>query len=501
MATLTVWKFDSAGGAADALGQLERMQKEELIQIDDGAYVYWPEGKKKPKTEQLHYMAGGGALGGGFWGLLFGLIFFVPLLGLAVGAAMGALAGSMTDVGIDDEFIREVRRPGHPGHLGAVRDDRERRHRQGHRASSRTAAPRWCPPTCPRSRKRSCARPSPTRHPRDGPGRVEATGLGPPGSAPPPHPPGARSVPPLSATVTITPVALSRSWRPPLDERTPMTETSTAMRRPSLPVRSATGRARRIARGKAARAEVPRESHAEFLPGPAGPTRSPCWRARGSPGYRSCCPSGTGGWPRRPSPSSAARRCRWPATWRTRPRSGLTVQACGDAHLANFGLFASPERHLVFDINDFDETLPGPWEWDVKRLAASLEIAARGRTATRRRTAHAIVRRGRRGVPASDAGVRRDGPRLDVWYAHADVDRIQASRRRVPARRASARRSRAPWPRRRRRTTSGALSRFAAVARRRGRGSTPSRRSSSRCATCSTDAGAGRADRERGCAI
>jgi uncharacterized membrane protein len=115
MATLTVWKFDSAGGAADALGLLERMQKEELLRINDGAYVYWPEGKKKPKTEQLNNMTSGGALGGSFWGLLFGLIFFVPLLGMAVGAAMGALTGSMTDVGIDDNFIREVREHVTPG--------------------------------------------------------------------------------------------------------------------------------------------------------------------------------------------------------------------------------------------------------------------------------------------------------------------------------------------------------------------------------------------------
>ena len=115
MATLTVWKFDSTGGAENALTQLERMQKEELIQINDGAYVYWPEGKKKPKTEQLHNMTGMGALGGSFWGLLFGLIFFVPLLGMAVGAAMGALTGSMTDVGIDDSFIREVRAQVTPG--------------------------------------------------------------------------------------------------------------------------------------------------------------------------------------------------------------------------------------------------------------------------------------------------------------------------------------------------------------------------------------------------
>ena len=61
------------------------------------------------------------------------------------------------------------------------------------------------------------------------------------------------------------------------------------------------------------------------------------------------------------------------------PRSGLHVQVCGDAHLSNFGVFASPERQLMFDINDFDETLPGPWEWDVKRLAASFEIAGRDR--------------------------------------------------------------------------------------------------------------------------
>jgi uncharacterized membrane protein len=91
------------------------MQKEELVQVNDAAYVYWPEGKKKPKTEQLHKLTSAGALGGSFWGLLFGLIFFIPLLGMAVGAAMGALSGSMADVGIDDDFIREVREKVTPG--------------------------------------------------------------------------------------------------------------------------------------------------------------------------------------------------------------------------------------------------------------------------------------------------------------------------------------------------------------------------------------------------
>jgi uncharacterized membrane protein len=115
MATLTVWKFDSPGGAENALAHLERLQKEELIQVNDAAYVYWPEGRKKPKTQQLSHMAGAGALGGSFWGLLFGLIFFVPMLGMAVGAAMGAMAGSMTDVGINDQFINDVRRDVTPG--------------------------------------------------------------------------------------------------------------------------------------------------------------------------------------------------------------------------------------------------------------------------------------------------------------------------------------------------------------------------------------------------
>ena len=115
MATMTVWKFESASGAENALELLERLQKEALVQVDDAAYVYWPEGRRRPKTEQLHSLTGAGALGGSFWGLLFGLIFFVPLLGLAVGAAMGAMAGSMSDVGIDDDFIRRVREDVTPG--------------------------------------------------------------------------------------------------------------------------------------------------------------------------------------------------------------------------------------------------------------------------------------------------------------------------------------------------------------------------------------------------
>jgi uncharacterized membrane protein len=115
MATLTVWKFDTAGGAQSAVAILKDLQRQELIQVHDAATVSWVEGRKKPKTEQLRSMAGAGALGGAFWGMLFGLIFFVPLLGMAIGAGMGALTGSMTDVGIDDSFIKRMREEIQPG--------------------------------------------------------------------------------------------------------------------------------------------------------------------------------------------------------------------------------------------------------------------------------------------------------------------------------------------------------------------------------------------------
>jgi uncharacterized membrane protein len=115
MATLTVWRFDTPLGAERAEQTLESLGKQGLIKVHDAAIVSFPEGAKKPKTRQLRNMTGAGALGGAFWGLLFGLIFFVPLLGLAVGAAMGALAGSMSDIGIDDDFIKRARDEITPG--------------------------------------------------------------------------------------------------------------------------------------------------------------------------------------------------------------------------------------------------------------------------------------------------------------------------------------------------------------------------------------------------
>jgi uncharacterized protein (DUF2252 family) len=104
------------------------------------------------------------------------------------------------------------------------------------------------------------------------------------------------------------------------------------------------------------------------------------------------------------------------------PHSGLTVQLCGDAHLSNFGVFGSPERHLFFDVNDFDETLPGPWEWDVKRLAASLEVAGRDHEFSERErrwiVGHAV--RSYRQAMREMAGMSM----LEVWYARIDTNEL-----------------------------------------------------------------------------
>ena len=107
------------------------------------------------------------------------------------------------------------------------------------------------------------------------------------------------------------------------------------------------------------------------------------------------------------------------------PTAGLEVQLCGDAHLSNFGVFGSPERNLVFDINDFDETLPGPFEWDVKRLAASLTVAAQnnGFSPSDVRAITAASVRSYRETMATFAGM----PTLDVWYAHLAEEDIQRS--------------------------------------------------------------------------
>lgn len=113
------------------------------------------------------------------------------------------------------------------------------------------------------------------------------------------------------------------------------------------------------------------------------------------------------------------------ADMRHAPSTGLRVQCCGDAHLSNFGLFASPERRLVFDLNDFDETLPGPFEFDLKRLAASATVAARANGEAPRDAAEA-ARAAARSYRQAMLGFA-DMRHLDVWYAHADVDAVLAT--------------------------------------------------------------------------
>jgi uncharacterized protein (DUF2252 family) len=178
-------------------------------------------------------------------------------------------------------------------------------------------------------------------------------------------------------------------------------------------------RADRMARGKDAREVAPLESHAEFRPGRG---RDPVGLLLGQAASRvpELVPVRHGRM--LVSPFTFYRGAALPmaADLAGTPAAGLTVQVCGDAHLSNFGAFASPERTLVFDVNDFDETLPGPFEWDVKRLAASLAVAARDNGFT--------TKASRKMVLAAAEGYRTamrefaEQTFLDVWYAHLDIE-------------------------------------------------------------------------------
>jgi len=178
-------------------------------------------------------------------------------------------------------------------------------------------------------------------------------------------------------------------------------------------------RADRVARGKDARAVAPLESHAEFAP---AESRDPVGLLLDQATSRvpELVPVRHGRM--LVSPFTFYRGAALPmaADLASTPACGLRVQLCGDAHLSNFGAFASPERRLVFDVNDFDETLPGPFEWDVKRLAASLAVAGRdnGFTDKARRKIVLAAAEGYRTAMRAFA----KQPFLDVWYAHLDIE-------------------------------------------------------------------------------
>ncbi len=182
--------------------------------------------------------------------------------------------------------------------------------------------------------------------------------------------------------------------------------------------------AERAARGKEARAAVPRDSHAVFDPPPDRPDPIGLLEEQAKSRVPELVPIRRGRM--MVSPFTYYRGAALPmaSDLSRTPVSGLAVQACGDAHLSNFGIFGSAERRLVFDVNDFDETTPGPWEWDVKRLAASMEVAARGNGfggKERREIVTATVASYRRAM--RDFATMTD---LDVWYAHADLDQLRA---------------------------------------------------------------------------
>jgi uncharacterized protein (DUF2252 family) len=183
-------------------------------------------------------------------------------------------------------------------------------------------------------------------------------------------------------------------------------------------------RADRAARGKAIRAAVPRDSHAAGMPQSGRADPLSLLEQQETSRLPELVPVRHGRMMM--SPFSYFRGAALPmaSDLAATPVTGLAVQACGDAHLSNFGMYGTGERNLVFDINDFDETLPGPWEWDVKRLAASLEIAARdnGIAASKRRqivlAAVASYRRAMRDFAGQT--------NLAVWYSHVEIDRLQA---------------------------------------------------------------------------
>ncbi len=166
--------------------------------------------------------------------------------------------------------------------------------------------------------------------------------------------------------------------------------------------------------GKAARKRVPRASHAAFEPAPG---RDPIAILEAQEGDRlpQLVPLRHERMAESPFAYYRGTAAVLAFDLASTPRTDIIVQASGDAHLSNFGLFASPERTMVFDANDFDETLPGPWEWDVKRLAASIVIAGRanGFSAAKNREATMATVRGYRQWMARYAGIRL----LDVWYA------------------------------------------------------------------------------------
>jgi uncharacterized protein (DUF2252 family) len=178
----------------------------------------------------------------------------------------------------------------------------------------------------------------------------------------------------------------------------------------------------RAAAGKAARSAAPRSALAEWEPFSGRRDPVATLEAQARTRVRELVPIRYGRMVVSPFTFFRGAAAVMAADLAVTPTSGLQVQACGDAHLSNFGAFAAPDRTLVFDLNDFDETLPGPWEWDVKRLSTSFEIAARenGLKRKERRTLVLTVARAYREAMRGFAQM----PHLGIWYARLDAETL-----------------------------------------------------------------------------
>ncbi len=176
----------------------------------------------------------------------------------------------------------------------------------------------------------------------------------------------------------------------------------------------------RVARGKAARSEARRSAHGAWQPAADRPDPIAVLERQAASRVPDLVPIRYGRMAVSPFTFYRGAAAVMSADLARTPDSGLRVQACGDAHLANFGAFAAPDRRLVFDLNDFDESLPGPWEWDVKRLAASFVVAAR-ESGFKRKQRAALVQRAVRAYREAmrDFAAQRN---LEVWYARLDIE-------------------------------------------------------------------------------
>jgi len=188
------------------------------------------------------------------------------------------------------------------------------------------------------------------------------------------------------------------------------------------PPRDPTDFAARAEWGRAARRRSPRSAHADWAPAPDRPDPVALLEEQAADRVPELIPIRHARMMVSPFTFYRGAALIMAADLARTADSGITVQICGDAHLSNFGVFGTPERKLTFDINDFDETLPGPWEWDLKRLAASFEIAGRSRgfsAAERRASTVAVVRAYRERMHRA-AGSRV----LDAWYDRLDADTL-----------------------------------------------------------------------------